>query len=165
MPDVIIRPADRADLPAVLAIYNDAVLHTTAIWNDTAVDLEDRERWFQQRTEGGYPVLAADFGGAVVGYASYGPFRPFAGYRHSAELSIYVAQNHRGKGIGRLLMVALLREAEARGIHALLAGIEAENSASIALHRAFGFSEVGRLPEVGQKFGRWLDLVFMQRLL
>lgn len=165
MSDVIIRPADREDLSAILAIYNDAVVNTTAIWNDDPVDLAERERWFQQRTDGGYPVLVADLGGSVAGYASYGPFRPFAGYRHSAELSIYVERNCRGRGIGRHLLAALVAEAERRGIHALIAGIEAENTASIALHRGFGFMEVARMPEVGQKFGRWLDLVLMQRLL
>lgn len=160
-----IRPAVADDLDAILQIYNDAVTNTTAIWNDDPTDLAERTRWWSQRTDAGFPVLVATIDRAVVGYASYGPFRPFAGYRHSAELSIYVDAGRRGRGIGHRLLAALIENAENSGIHALLAGIEAGNAASIALHAAHGFVETGRLPEVGRKFGRWLDLVFMQRLL
>lgn len=160
-----IRPADKADLPALLAIYNDAVANTLAIWNETPVDLENRRQWLEGRVRDGFPVLVAERDGAVLGYASYGPFRPFEGFRHSSELSVYVADGARGGGIGRALLTELVREATQRGVHVLVAGIEAGNAASIALHKSLGFEEAGTLKQVGRKFDRWLDLMFMQRIL
>lgn len=160
-----VRDAERADMAAVLAIYNDAVAHSTAIWNDVIVDLADREQWFETRTGAGFPVLVAETEEGVVGYATYGPFRPHDGYRHTAELSVYVAGGQRGRGIGAALLGALVERAEASDLRVLVAGIEAENAVSIALHRRHGFVETGRMPEVGRKFGRWLDLVLMQRRL
>ncbi|MEO6340051.1 MAG: N-acetyltransferase family protein, partial [Caulobacteraceae bacterium] len=113
----------------------------------------------------GYPLLVAEWEGRVVGYASFGDFRPFQGYRHTVENSVYVAPDAHRRGVGRVLMEALIHRARAMGKHVMVAGIEAENLASIRLHAAAGFVEVGRLPQVGRKFGRWLDLVFMQRAL
>lgn len=161
----LIRHATHADLPAIMAIYNDAVANTTAIWNDTLVDLDNRRDWFNARINGGFPVFVAERDGDVLGYASYGTFRAFDGYRHSAELSIYVDTNARGGGIGRLLLAELIAEAQRRNIHVLIAGIEAGNAASIALHETHGFTETGILREVGRKFDTWLDLLFMQRIL
>lgn len=160
-----IRFANEADLPALLVIYNDAVENTLAIWNETLVDLENRRQWLEARNRDGFPVLVAERDGEVLGYASYGPFRPFEGFRHSSELSIYVASHARGGGIGRALLETLINEARARHVHVLVAGIEASNAASIALHKAQGFEEAGTLKQVGQKFGRWLDLLFMQKIL
>jgi phosphinothricin acetyltransferase len=160
----IVRPATPADLPAILAIYNDAVVSTTAIWNDAMVDLAERTRWYEARLAGGFPVLVAEVDGAVAGYASYGAFRAFEGYARTSELSVYVEKDQRGGGIGRTLLGALVEEAEWRGVHVLVAGIEAGNTASIRLHEKAGFVETGRMPEVGRKFGRWLDLVWMQRV-
>lgn len=157
-----IRPAIEADLPAILSIYNDAVLHTTAIWNWNTVDLANRQAWFEARARQSYPILVAGGPGEVLGYASYGDWRPFDGYRYTVEHSIYVAQEARGRGIGANLLEALIAKAREGGKHVMLGGIEAGNSASLALHRRFGFVETGRMPEVGQKFGKWLDLVFMQ---
>ncbi|CAM5775169.1 L-methionine sulfoximine/L-methionine sulfone acetyltransferase [Labrys miyagiensis] len=157
-----IRPAVAADLPAILAIYNDAVLNTTAIWNWDTVDLANRRAWFDARASQGYPILVAGGPGEVLGYASYGDWRPFDGYRYTVEHSIYVAAAARGRGIGASLLDALIGEARKGGKHVMLGGIEAGNTASLALHRRFGFVETGRMPEVGQKFGKWLDLVFMQ---
>ncbi|NKB79263.1 N-acetyltransferase [Ochrobactrum daejeonense] len=161
---LLIRHATEADLPALLAIYNDAVENTLAIWNETLVDLENRRQWLENRNRDGFPVLVATRDGAVLGYASYGPFRPFEGFRHSSELSVYVASDARG-GIGRALLAELVEEARTRKVHVLVAGIEAGNAASIALHRSQGFEECGTLKQVGQKFGRWLDLLFMQKIL
>lgn len=161
----IIRHATEADLPAILAIYNDAVERTTAIWNERLVDLEDRRAWLKTRTDGGFPVLVAHRDGQTIGYASYGPFRAFDGYRHTTELSVYVDKTTRGAGVGRLLVTELIEEAKRRGVHVLIAGIEAGNAASIGLHASLGFNETGRLAEVGRKFDRWLDLVLMQRIL
>jgi phosphinothricin acetyltransferase len=164
--DPVIRPACVDDLPGILAIYNDAVLNTVAIFNDDTVDLADRRAWFEARAAAGFPILvAADGAGGVLGYASYGPFRPQQGFRHAAELSVYVAADARGRGIGDRLMTALVEEATRRGICVLIGGIEGENAASIRLHRRHGFEETGRMPAVAVKFGRWLDLVFMQRRL
>lgn len=160
-----ILDATQDDLPGILDIYNDAVATTTAIWNDTLVDLENRRAWLALRHTQGYPVLVAHRGGGVAGYASFGDFRPFDGYRHTVEHSIYVHRDHQGAGIGRLLLGALIERARAAGKHSMVAAIEAGNAASIALHEKLGFRRCGLLPEVGQKFGRWLDLAFLDRRL
>lgn len=162
---VTIRHASPDDLPGILAIYNDAVLNTTAIWNETVVDLDDRRRWYDARIAGGYPVLVAVDGATVLGYATCGPFRAFEGFRRTAELSIYVAPGQRGRRIGDRLLGALVDESRDRGLHVLVAGIEAENLLSLKLHARHAFYECARMREVGNKFNRWLDLVFMQRLL
>lgn len=165
MSTLSIRPAIETDLPAILAIYNDAVVNTTAIWNDHLSDLEGRRSWWQQRLAEGFPVIAAQLDETCVGYATYGHFRPNDGYRHSRELSVYVSDGHRGKGIASRLMQALEAYARTDNVHVLIGGIEAGNEASIALHEKHGFSQTGRLPQVGRKFDRWLDLVLMQKML
>lgn len=158
-----IREATEADVQAITAIYNDAVQNTTAIWNDTLVDDENRLRWLTQRQTAGFPVLVAVAEtGEVLGYASYGDWRPFDGYRHTVEHSVYVRADQRGSGLGRALMAALIARARVAGKHAMIAAIDASNGASIGLHRKLGFEQVGHLPEVGTKFGRWLDLAFLQ---
>ncbi|MBD9371477.1 N-acetyltransferase family protein [Rhizobium sp. ARZ01] len=161
----LIRDAREDDMAAVMEIYNDAVANTTAIWNDTLVDLDNRLEWFRGRRERGFPVVVAELDGKVVGYASYGDWRAFDGYRHTAEHSIYVHKDARGNGIGRLLLGNLIDRARSSGIHVLIAGIESENEASIRLHEGFGFRAVGRFKEVGTKFGRWLDLTCMELCL
>lgn len=161
----LIRDAREEDMPAVMEIYNDAVANTTAIWNDTMVDLDNRLEWLRNRRERGFPVIVAELDGKVVGYASYGDWRAFDGYRHTAEHSIYVHKDARGKGVGRQLLANLIDRARSAGIHVLIAGIEAENAASIRLHEGFGFRVVGRFKEVGTKFGRWLDLTCMELCL
>ncbi len=162
---VVVRPASDTDLPAILAIYNDAVRHTTAIWNDTLVDLDNRRAWRDSRVRLGYPVLVGEEDGAVVAYGSFGDFRAFDGYRFTVEHSVYVAEASRRRGIASALIMALVERATALGKHVMVAGIAADNEASISLHLRHGFVEKGRMPEVGQKFGRWLDLVLMQRRL
>ena len=157
-----IRAAQPDDAAAIADIYNHAVLHTTAIWNDTTVDVANRMQWIAARQAAGFPVLVAVESQGVIGYASYGDWRPWDGYRHTVEHSVYVDRNGRGKGVGGLLMVALIERAREQGKHMMSAGIESENSASIALHNKLGFSDSGRLNQVGCKFGRWLDLTFMQ---
>ena len=162
---VIVRPATEADLPTIVAIYNDAVLNTTAIWNDATVDVDNREAWFDGRQKLGYPVLVAEEEGTIVGYGSFGDFRAFDGYRFSVEHSVYVAEGVRRRGIASALLVALIEKAKELGKHVMIGGIASDNAASLALHAKLGFTETGRLPEVGFKFGRWLDLVFMQKTL
>ena len=163
---MIIRDATPDDLPAIRDIYNDAVANTTAIWNETIVDLENRMKWFSDRQNSGYPVLVAIAGdGTVAGYASFGDWRAFDGYRHTVENSVYVEKNQRGGGIGKALMLALIERATALGKHVMVAGIEAGNTGSIRLHEKLGFTITGEMKEVGTKFGRWLDLTFMQIIL
>jgi L-amino acid N-acyltransferase YncA len=161
----MIRAASETDLPAILAIYNDAVENTTAIWNETPVDLVNRLNWFDARRAAGFPVLVVEEEGRVAGYGSFGDFRPFEGYRVTVEHSLYVAADERRKGLGAALLAALIEEARKLGKRAMIGGIDGTNMASIALHAKFGFAEVGRLPGVGTKFGRPLDLVLMQKNL
>mgnify|MGYP003575533748 FL=1 len=161
-----IRSATADDMPALADIYNDAVRHTTAIWNDAEVDADNRRQWLALRTSAGYPVLVATDGArGVLGYASFGDFRAFDGYRHTVEHSIYVRTDARRAGVAAHLMAELIAQARARRKHAMVGAIESENAASIALHRRLGFEEVGRMKQVGTKFGRWLDLTWMQLLL
>ncbi|WP_114856379.1 GNAT family N-acetyltransferase [Brachybacterium sp. YJGR34] len=160
-----IHEAREEHLPAITEIHNHAVEHTTAIWNDTRVDLADRARWREERRRAGFPVLVALADGEVLGFASYGPFRPHDGFRRTVEHSVYVRPASTGQGVGRRLMEALLDRARAHGVHVMVAGIDASNTASIRLHEALGFRSVGMLPQVGFKFGRWLDLVFLLRQL
>lgn len=161
----LIRDAAEADLPAILAIYNDAVLNTTAIWNDDVVDLDNRRAWYEARRALGYPVLVAEADGRVIGYSSFGDFRPFQGYRFTVENSVYVAADARGKGAGSALLAALIEAGIAIGKHVMVAGIDATNTVSLRLHERHGFIETARMPELGYKFGRFLDLVFLQRKL
>jgi phosphinothricin acetyltransferase len=160
-----IRSANEADLPQILAIYNDAVAHSTAIWNETLVDLENRRAWLEERRARGFPVLVADENGRAVGYASFGDFRPFDGYRITCEHSVYVAGDARRRGIGTALVAALVEEARRQGKESMVGAIDAANADSIGLHAKLGFVEVGRMPAVGTKFGRKLDLVLMQKVL
>ncbi|SMC96817.1 GNAT family N-acetyltransferase [Rhizobium sp. RU36D] len=160
--EVIIRDAGEADLAAIRDIYNHAVEHTTAIWNEALIDLDNRRAWMEFRHARGFPILVAEQAGKVAGYASYGDWRAFDGYRHTVEHSVYVEKDCRGAGIGKLLMQALIERARAARVHVMIAAIEAENRPSIALHESLGFRLVGIHREVGTKFGRWLDLAAME---
>lgn len=159
---MLIRDADEADIQGILEIYNHAVAHSTAIWNDTLVDHADRAAWLALRRASGFPVLVADDGsGAVLGYASYGPWRAFDGYRHTVEHSVYVREDCRGRGLGLALLRQLIARARGQGLHVMVAAIEAGNQPSLRLHEKLGFTAEGLLKEVGTKFGRWLDLAFL----
>lgn len=163
---MLIRDALDADLPALRDIFNDAVLNTTAIWMDSVVDLANRQAWFSARAQQGYPILVAvSPAGEVVGYASFGDWRPFDGFCHTVEHSVYMRADQRGNGLGPLLMAALIERAKACGKHVMVAAIESGNGASIRLHERLGFITTGQMPQVGRKFGRWLDLTFMQLIL
>ena len=162
----LIRDALAQDAAGIRIIYNDAVLNTTAIWNEQLVDEANRVAWLQARQQMGYPVLVAvDEQDSVLGYASFGDWRAFDGYRHTVEHSVYVHPDARGKGVARQLMHELIRRARALDKHVMVAAIEAGNQPSIALHRQLGFVQTGLMPEVGTKFGRWLDLAWMQLTL
>ena len=134
----VIRSATEADLPAILAIYNHAVAHSTAIWNETLVDLENRRAWMRERLGRGFPVLVSEKNGRVEGYASFGDFRPFEGYRITCEHSVYVAEDARRRGIGTALVAALIEEARKLGKQSMVGGIDAANADSIALHAKLG---------------------------
>ncbi|NLY27468.1 MAG: N-acetyltransferase [Alcaligenaceae bacterium] len=162
---VILRTANETDLHGILAIYNHAVRHTTAIWNETEVDLENRRAWLQLRQSKNFPVLVAVEENNILGYASYGEWRAFDGYRHTVEHSIYIHEQARGRGLGRQLMQALIEHARTQNIHVMIAGIDASNQASIRLHESLGFKHAGLFREVGIKFGKWLDLCCMQLTL
>lgn len=162
---ITIRPAREADLPEILEIYNHVILHTTAVYAYEPHTLAMRKDWFESKVRDGYPLFAAEDGGRVVGLSTYGPFRAWPAYKYTVENSVYVAADQRGKGIARLLMLPLIDAARVRGYHAIIASIDAANEASLRLHRSFGFEEVAHFREVGYKFGRWLDLKFMELLL
>jgi len=160
-----IRHAAIADLQQILDIYNDAILHTTAVYDYEPHTLEMRQKWFETKQQQGFPVFVAEENGVIIGFSSIGPFRAWAAYKYSVENSIYVKDGQRGKGTGKLLMEPLIGNARALLYHTILAGIDADNEASIALHKQFGFVEVAHFKEVGFKFGRWLDLKFMQLIV
>ena len=160
-----VRDAREEDLAGVLAIYNDVIATTTAIYRDDPATLEDRREWWQARAALGYPVLVAVEEGEVVGFASFGDFRASPGYRYTVEHSVHVRAGRRGSGLGQALMQPLIARARALGKHVMMAGVDADNAGSIRFHERLGFERVGRLREVGFKFGRRLDLVFLQCLL
>lgn len=163
---MIIRNARHADAAEIAEIYNHAVLNTTAIWNDATVDAANRAEWIKQHEVAGYPVLvAADDADTVLGYATFADWRAWDGYRHTVEHSVYIRSDLRGHGLGTALMSALITAARQLGKHVMVAGIESGNTGSIKLHERLGFITVGQLPQVGSKFGRWLDLTFMQLTL
>ena len=162
---MLIRDAGAADLPRILAITNHEILTDTALWTIVPATLDNRAAWLSERQAAGYPVLVVERDGAVAGYGSYGPFRPHDGFLHTVEHSLYVDPAAARHGLGTAMLESLVRHATEAGRHAMIGGIEAGNAASIALHRRLGFTVSGTLPQVGRKFDRWLDLVFMQRLL
>ncbi|MFT3936114.1 MAG: GNAT family N-acetyltransferase [Chitinophagaceae bacterium] len=162
---VHIRYAVEQDLPEIMAIYNDVIVNTTAVYDYEPHTLEMRTAWFYTKKEQGFPVFVAEEDGKVFGLSSIGPFRAWAAYKYSVENSVYVAASARGKGIAKLLMPPIIEAARGMGMHTILAGIDASNEASIKLHQHFGFTEVAHFKEVGYKFNRWLDLKFLQLIL
>ena len=158
-----VRPATHADLPAILVIYNDAVLHTTASYDYEPRTLEDRVAWFEDHQQSRYPVFAAvDEAGRVAGWSSLSRFHDRFGYRFTTENSVYVAADQRGRGIGKLLLAPLIESARQRGLHVIIAAIDSQNEASLRLHARFGFEKVGHFKQTGFKFGRWLDVVYLE---
>ncbi len=161
-----IRDAETGDLPQILAIYNEVIATSTARSNRPPSTLAERIEWFEQRRRRGFPVLVAAEGDRVLGFSSFGEFRgAFSGYRHSVEHSVHVGAGARGAGVGRQLVAALFPLAAAQGKHVMIGGIDAANDGSLRFHERLGFERVAHFREVGRKFGRWLDLVFVQRFL
>ena len=159
----VIRSANHEDLPAIVEIYNEGGVATTASYDIEPVTLEERAAWFERLRNQGHPVLVLEENGRVVGFASYGSFRDKAAYLHTVEHSVYVAEGRRSNGVGRMLLGALLGHARGRGVHIMVGVLDADNMASRAFHKSLGFIESAVLPEVGRKFGRWLDVVFVTR--
>lgn len=160
-----VRPATLDDLPAIHEIYNHAVIHTTASYDYEPRTWEQRVAWFESHARERLPVFAALDGAEVVGWSSLSQFRERAGYRFTVENSVYVAEAHRGRGIGSLLMPPLIESTRALGLHTIIAAIDAQNEASIRLHAKFGFAHVGLFKQVGYKFDRWLDVAYMQYIV
>ncbi len=160
-----IRDANESDLPGLLAIYNDVIANSTAIYTDAPVTIDDRRQWWSARVASGYPVLVAADSSGVLGFSTFGDFRAWPGYRFTVEHSVHVRSGCRGRGIGRQLVMALFPRAEQLGKHIMIAGVDAANEASIRFHERLGFERAALLREVGYKFDRWLDLLFLQRSL
>jgi phosphinothricin acetyltransferase len=159
------RAAGLDDLPAILAIYNHVIATSTAIYRDAPTTLEERAAWFEARTRAGFPVLVAESRGEVLGFASYGEWRgAFPGYRHTVEHSVHVGEGGRGMGLGAALMGHLFDLARESRVHVMVGAIDADNAGSLRFHRRLGFAEVAHFHEVGRKFDRWLDLVFLEKL-
>jgi L-amino acid N-acyltransferase YncA len=161
----MIRPAIEDDLPGILAIYNDVIATSTAVYADDPVPLDERRSWFAGRCAQGYPILVAIEDDAIVGFASFGDFRAWPGYRFTVEHSVHVRRDRRGLGVGHSLVASLIPIATALGKHVMIAGVDAANVGSIRFHARLGFVQVAHFREVGRKFDRWLDLVFLQRIL
>jgi L-amino acid N-acyltransferase YncA len=166
MPDPDIRPATEADLAAITEIYAHAVLHGTATFELIPPDIPEMTRRFKSLMDGGYPYLVATLDGCVAGYAYAGPYRPRPAYRFTVENSVYLKPSIHRRGIGLRLLLKLIAECEARGYRQMIAVIgDAANAGSLGVHSRCGFAMIGTHPDVGFKFGRWLDTVLMQRAL
>jgi L-amino acid N-acyltransferase YncA len=152
-------------LPAIRAIFNDAIANTTALYEYEPRSESVMAEWFVGKQLANLPVLGIEVDGRLAGFATWGPFRPYPAYQFTVEHSVYVAQGCRRQGIGRSLLEAVIAAATERGLHLLVGGIDATNAPSIALHKSMGFSHAGTVHEAGFKFGRWLDLEFWQRRL
>jgi phosphinothricin acetyltransferase len=160
-----VQDATRQDLGAILDIYNEVIRNTTAVYSEVEFTAERGARWFDAKAEQGLPFLVARDAGGVVGFGTFGEFRAWPCYRYSVEHSVHVRADRRGGGIGRTLVTALIGRAQAMQKHVMIAGIDAENASSLRLHESLGFVKVGHFHEVGFKFGRWLDLKFLQLAL
>jgi L-amino acid N-acyltransferase len=161
----MIRDATVEDLPAILAIYNHAVLHSTSTADHTVQTPEARRAWFDERRAQGLPVIVFVDAETVIGWGALNRYHSRFGYRFTVENSVYVEEGARGRGVGKLLLEELIAGARKLGMHAIVASIDATNPASLALHKRFGFIEVGRFYQVIHKFDRWLDVVYLQLLL
>lgn len=161
----MIDAATRQDLPEILAIYNEVIRNSTAVYTDVEITEERGQAWFDAKAASGFPFIVARDASGITGFGSFGEFRAWPCYRHSVEHSVHVRADRRGQGVGRALVMELMARAAASSKHVMIAGIDADNAASISLHLKLGFRNVGHFHEVGYKFGRWLDLVFLQCII
>lgn len=162
---VNIRRAEIGDLPVIQNIYNDAISETTALLEYEPYSDEYMCDWFEKKQVCGFPVFIASQGGIAMGFSSYGHFRQRPGYLYTVESTVYLDKQYRGKGIGRLLMAALIAEAKKQELHIIIACIESTNQASIKLHEQMSFRKAAEFKEVGFKFNRWITLFFYQLIL
>ena len=162
----IVRCTFERHADAILAIFNEAIVNSTALYDYKPRTPQNMVAWFDAKQSGGFPVIGMeDDSGKLMGFGSYGTFRAWPAYKYTVEHSVYVEKDHRGQGLGRVLMQELIAAARRADLHAMIGGIDAANHGSIALHERLGFKHVGTLPQVGFKFGRWLDLAFYQLIL
>jgi L-amino acid N-acyltransferase YncA len=162
---LIIRLASTTDAADILAIYNHAILNTTSVYSYKPHTLEMRLAWMEDKDRSNIPVFVAEVDGVVAGFATYGPFRVWPAYQYTIEHSVYVHIDYRKRGIAQKLLEKLIETVMQKRVHTIIAGIDADNAASINLHQKFGFTEVGTFKQVGYKFNHWLDLKFMQLIL
>jgi len=162
---ITVREASTDDVPGILAIYNDVIATSTAVYREDPATLDDRLQWFSARQAQSYPVLVATGDTGILGFASYGDFRAWPGYRFSVEHTVHIRADQRGRGVGTLLMRALIQRAIEQGKHVMIGGVDAANEASLRFHERLGFERAAQLSQVGFRSGRWLDLVFVQRIL
>lgn len=162
---MVIRDATEDDLPGILAIYNEVIANTTAVYAEHPVTLDDRLAWYRGRRQQGFPVIVAEDESGITGFASFGDFRHSPCYRNTVEHTVHVRADRRKLGLGRALLEAIIPRAVAMGKHVIIGGIDSSNHGSMELHRRLGFEQVAHFRQVGRKFDRWLDLVFMQRIL
>lgn len=160
----MIRSATAADAPAICAIYNHFILQSTVTFEEVAITPQEMAQRIAA-SAGMLPFLVGEIDGAVAGYAYASPWKMRSAYRHTVESSVYVGPGSTGMGLGSRLYQALLQDLRGRGVHAVLAGIALPNNASVGLHEAFGFAQVGQMREVGRKFDQWLDVGYWQLLL
>lgn len=163
--DVIIRHATEHDITSILQIVNYEILNSTVIYDYNERNLEQQTDWFKLKQKNNMPIIVAVNDNTIIGFGSYSIFRPWDAYKLSLEHSIYVDKDYRSQGIGKLLMIELINLAKKEGYHTMVAGIDTSNNRSIEFHKNFGFKEIGVFKEVGYKFDKWLDLIFMQLFL
>lgn len=163
--ETLIRHAIKKDVSAILDIVNYEIIHSTVLYDYKERTYDFQLRWFEKKAKDGLPAIIAEKENKIVGFGSYGIFRPWDAYQFSVEHSIYISKDKRGTGIGTLIMTELIHLAASAGYHTMIAGIDASNNRSVEFHRKFGFIEIGTFKEVGYKFNSWLDLVFMQLFL
>ncbi|MEP6545910.1 MAG: N-acetyltransferase family protein [Gammaproteobacteria bacterium] len=162
---IAIDNASPQDLPQILAIYNEVIRNSTAVYSEEELTAARGEAWFDAKAGNGFPLIVARDVAGIAGFGTFGEFRAWPCYWQTVEHSVHVRVDRRGQGVGRALVVELLARAVAGAKHVMIAGIDADNAVSIGLHRSLGFNAVGHFHEVGFKFGRWLDLVFMECIL
>lgn len=160
-----IRHARATDIPAITAILNHEVANAAAIWLETPVTEASRGAWLAERQAQGFPVLIAEDNNEILGFGSYGPFRPYEGFRNTVEHLVYVSPNARGQGAGRMLLTALIEDARQKDMKVIVGAVDSENETSLRLHHALGFIETGRMPRIGEKWGTRRTMVLLQKEL
>jgi phosphinothricin acetyltransferase len=158
----MIRYAERNDLTTILEIYNEAIRNTTAVYDYKPHTIEDRTAWYEKKVSENFPVLVFEENDHVAGFATFGTFRAWPGFKYTIEHSVYVHKDYRGKHIGTALLQELIKIANAEGYATMVAGIDATNEDSKAMHEKLGFRFSGTIQKAGYKFGKWLDLSFYQ---